>query len=57
MYSRLILGNAYNLWILYSVLSQVALWGKGDIESCSGYFYLNLSANSVREDMYTQEGR
>ena len=31
--------------------------GPGDIEGCSGYFYLNLSANSVREDMYTQEGR
>ena len=31
--------------------------GQGNIEGCSGDFYLNLSANSVREDMYTQEGR
>nr|WP_298656561.1 hypothetical protein [uncultured Prevotella sp.] len=28
-------------------LSQVALWGKGDIVGRSGYFSLNLSDNSV----------
>ena len=29
--------------------------GLVDIEGCSGYFYLSLSANSAREDICTQE--
>ena len=27
-------------------------YGSGDIEGCSEYFYLNLSANSVKEEVY-----
>ena len=41
--------------ILRIVSSRIV--GQGVVEGRSGCFNLNLSANSVREDMYMQEGR
>ena len=50
MCSRLILDNAFNLWVWYCVLPRVALWGKGMKVGRSGCFSLNLSDNSVMRE-------
>lgn len=50
MCSRLILDNAFNLWVRYCVLPRVALWGKGMKVGRSGCFSLNLSDNSVMRE-------
>ena len=36
MYSRQILDNAYNLWVRYCVLPQVALWGQRMLRAAVG---------------------
>ena len=36
MYSRQILDNAYNLWVWYCVLPQVALWGQRMLRATVG---------------------
>ena len=33
-------------------IASSCIVGSGDIEGCSEYFYLNLSANSVKEEVY-----
>ena len=61
-YWRNIFGSWSNLtthlwWLMYLgfIIQRIAsscIVGSGDIEGCSEYFYLNLSANSVKEEVY-----